>query len=126
MGRLRIRTAVAIALVAMLLAAVAGCGGGSPSPAPTTGSPSGEPNPVQGTVISMEDYAFVPSAPTVKVGDTVTFENKDAAPHRVSIDGQDLGQQDQGQKVEWKATKAGTFPFSCTIHPAMTGQITVQ
>lgn len=118
----RINVLVVLALSALLASGLAGC-----SPAPSaTPAPTGAPAQEQGTVISMEDFAFVPSTPTVKVGDTVTFVNNDSAPHRVSIDGQDLGEQAKGEKVEWTATKAGTFPFSCTIHPAMTGQITVQ
>ena len=63
---------------------------------------------------------------TAKVGDTVSFVNQDSAPHQVKIDGQDLGQQAPGATVTWKAAKAGTFPFSCVIHPSMTGQVFVQ
>jgi len=70
--------------------------------------------------------AFSPTTATVKVGDTVTFQNKDSAAHDVTIDGQDLGNQPTGATVTWKAAKAGTFPFSCTIHPSMTGQVVVQ
>jgi plastocyanin len=115
---------VALVLCAMLVLVLAGCGGTkTPAATSTGGGGSTAAGPV--TIVE-ENFAFNPSSVTVKVGDTVTFENKDSAPHRVSIDGQDLGEQATGVKVEWKATKAGTFPFSCTIHPSMTGQVTVQ
>jgi plastocyanin len=52
--------------------------------------------------------------------------NNDSAPHDVSINGQDLGQQAKGQSVTWTVPKAGTFPYSCVIHPSMTGQITAK
>lgn len=125
MPRKRIGFLVALAVCLALALALAGCG--AKTPASTTGTTGGGGGSAAGPItIVMENFAFTPTDETVKVGDTVIFENKDSAPHRVSIDGQDLGQQTTGQKVEWKATKAGTFPFSCTIHPAMTGQITVQ
>jgi len=111
----------------LLVLALVGCGAKTPaSTGGTTGGSGGAGSSAGPVTIVMQNFAFTPAEATVKVGDTVTFDNKDSAPHRVSIDGQDLGQQTTGQKVEWKATKAGTFPFSCTIHPAMTGQITVQ
>lgn len=122
MPRKIIVSLVALAVCSLLVLALAGCGAKTPADTGAGGTGSG-PGPV--TVV-MEDFAFSPADVTVKVGDTVAFENKDSAPHRVSIDGQDLGQQTTGQKVEWKATKAGTFPVICTIHPAMTGQVTVQ
>jgi plastocyanin len=113
----------ALCLGALLIVAVAGCGSSTPpAQAPAGGGGTGSAP----ALVVEENFAFTPSQVTVKVGDTVTFENKDSAPHRVNIDGQDLGQQTTGQKVEWKATKAGTFPFVCSIHPAMTGQVTVQ
>lgn len=115
----RFKTTILALVVLVVLLGVGGCG--SKTPASTTPTGSG-----QTTTITEQDFAFTPSSATVKVGDTVTFVNKDSAPHRVNIDGQDLGQQADGKSVTWTATKAGTFPFSCTIHPAMTGQITVQ
>jgi plastocyanin len=102
----------AACLAGLVLLAVAGCSSG--------GSTSGS-----GTTIVEKNFAFSPNTLTVNVGDTVTFTNQDSAAHDVSIDTQNLGQQATGQSVTWKATKAGTFPFSCLIHPSMTGQITV-
>ncbi len=126
MQRIRTRTLAALGTIALLIVILAGCSG-TKTPATETGTgSSGSGTGAGGVTIVMENFAFNPADATVKVGDTVTFENKDSAPHRVSIDGQDLGEQATGQKVEWKAEKAGTFPFACTIHPAMTGQITVQ
>jgi plastocyanin len=127
LSRTRTTRLLALALGVLLVAALAGCGGAKTPAATTGGATGGASTPAAAPVtIVMKDFAFTPDSATVKIGDAVTFENQDSADHRVSIDGQDLGQQTTGQKVEWKATKAGTFPFSCTIHPAMTGQITVE
>lgn len=121
-----------IAVLALgLVVALAGCasGGGSTGGGYGTtpaGGSSGGTTSTSGTTITEQNFAFSPSTLTVKVGDTVTFTNKDTAPHNVKIDGQELGSQGQGESKTWKATKAGSFPFSCVIHPSMTGQITVQ
>jgi len=117
------RVLVAVLLLGFVLA-LGGCGssgssdgGGSGT---TTDGTSG------GTTIVEEGLAFSPSTLTVKVGDTVTFTNNESAPHNVLIDGTELGSQSNGDSTTWTADKAGSFPFSCTIHPSMTGEITVE
>ena len=117
---------VALALTALVLSACSSSG--SSTTAPATGGGSAPPPAASGggSTVTEANLAFSPTSVTVKVGDTVTFENKDSAPHDVKIDGQDLGNQAPGATVTWKATKAGTFPFSCTIHPSMTGQVVVE
>ena len=122
-------------LAALLGIALVGCGGGggsygggggtSTGGAASTGAGS-TGGAAGGTTITEQNFAFSPSTATVKAGDTVTFTNNDSAPHNVKIDGKELGVQNQGESKTWTATKAGSFPFSCTIHPSMTGEITVQ
>ena len=119
--------ALALALAVVVVAAVAGCSGGGAASAPT--APAGASSGAAtggGTTINEQDFAFGPNTLTVKVGDTVTFTNSDSVAHNVKIDGQVLGAQNLGQSKTWKATTGGSFPFSCTLHPSMTGQITVQ
>jgi plastocyanin len=108
-------------LCAGLVVALAGCAE-KKTPA-GSGAPAASAKQV---VVVEENYEFTPSTVTVSVGDKVVFENKDGVAHRVSVNGQDLGQQDKGQKVTWTATAPGTMGFTCTIHPDMTGQITVK
>jgi plastocyanin len=111
-------------LAALLVFGLVGCsGGGAPA---GSGSSSGGGTAAGGATITEQNFAFNPATATVKVGDTVTFTNNDSAPHNVKIDGQELGTQNQGESKTWTASKAGAFPYSCVIHPAMTGQITVQ
>jgi plastocyanin len=126
MKRHSLTLALTLALAAIIGLALGGCSGGSgygttPSaPQSTSSAASG------GTTITEQNFAFSPTALTVKVGDTVTFTNNDSAAHNVKIDGQELGSQNQGESKTWKATKPGSYPFSCVVHPSMTGQITVQ
>ena len=126
------RVALGLALLA-IIALIAGCGGSASAPSGSSTAPSGATGGATGgttggaaVTVTEQNFAFSPSAVTAKVGDTITFTNNDSATHEVKIDGKDLGQQAQGASVTWTATKAGSFPFSCVIHPNMTGTVTVQ
>ena len=63
---------------------------------------------------------------TIKVGDTVSFVNKDTAPHDVFIDGLLVGSQRTGEVHGWTASKPGSFAIKCILTPGMTGTITVK
>jgi plastocyanin len=120
------RALVAILLLVLVLALV-GCSGKSGST--TTNPPSSGTTTVDtpaGATVIEKNFAFSPATLDVKVGDTVTFKNEDSAPHNVSIDGKELGTQDPGASVTWTADKAGSFPYTCVIHPSMNGVIAVK
>jgi plastocyanin len=120
---------VALALMVLVVAGCsgsAGTGGGS-----TTGTGAGSTTttggtPSSGMTVSLQNFAFNPSTFTVSVGEVVTFKNADSVTHVVNINGQDVGTLAPGATVTWTPTAAGTFPLKCTIHPQMTGTITVK
>jgi plastocyanin len=121
------RTLAAVLLLSLALALV-GCSGGSGStttPATTAPATGGSSSSAGATVVE-KGFAFDPATLDVKVGDTVTFKNEDSAPHNVKIDGKELGAQDPGASVTWTADKAGSFPYTCVIHPSMSGEIVVK
>jgi plastocyanin len=80
------------------------------------------------TSVSMTDFQFGPAAVTVSVGDTVTWVNNSATPHTTtsSSGAWDSGIMNGGQSFSFTFRSAGTFAYSCTSHPQMTGSITVQ
>jgi len=119
-------TLLVVAFIILLAFALVACGGGGGSPYGSTGGSQTGGTTAGGTTVVEKGFAFVPATLEVKVGDTVTFKNEDTAPHNVRIDNKDLGEQAQGADVTWTADKAGTFPYVCTIHPSMTGEITVK
>lgn len=118
-----VRGMLALAVAILLVVAVSGCSNSSSSG--TSGSSTGGSATTGGTTVVEKNFQFSPSSLTVKVGDKVTFDNQDSTAHHVVVGTTDLGDQQPGSKVSWTADKDGTFPVKCTIHPSMTGQITV-
>jgi plastocyanin len=78
--------------------------------------------------VRIDNFSFGPQTITVSVGATVTWTNKDDIPHTsVSTEGVFKSKVlDTDEKFSYTFTKAGTYPYYCTIHPKMTGKIVVQ
>ena len=77
--------------------------------------------------VAIVNYTFEPMELTIKVGTTVTWENKDAVPHTVTADNGafDSGRMNQGDKFSFTFNEPGTYTYICDIHPYMKGTITV-
>jgi plastocyanin len=78
--------------------------------------------------VTIDNFSFSPQTLTVPVGATVTWTNRDDIPHTVvSNDGVFKSKtRDTDEKFSFTFTKAGTYPYFCSIHPKMTGKIVVQ
>jgi len=78
--------------------------------------------------IKIDNFTFGPQTVTVPVGATVTWTNKDDIPHTsVSTDGVFKSKVlDTEEKFSYTFSKAGSYPYYCTIHPKMTGTIVVK
>ena len=107
-------------------------------PSQTTTTPTAYPSyptvSVQSTVatksysIDISNFAFNPASLSLKVGDSVTWTNKDSASHTVTSDsGSELGSNalSNGQSYSHTFNTPGTYSYHCTIHPMMTGTISV-
>jgi plastocyanin len=79
-------------------------------------------------VVTIEAMQFSPPTLEVKVGDTVTWKNKDPFPHNVaSPDGQvHSGDLQGGATWKFKARKKGVYPYVCTLHPGMKATLVVK
>jgi plastocyanin len=111
-----------VLIVPALLAGVlaAGCGGYGTKPAAATSVDTAA------KIVEMTDSTFAPNAVDVKVGETVTFVDKDEIAHTATAEGTfDSGTLRQGARFDFKATKAGSFDYVCIFHPGMTGRINV-
>jgi plastocyanin len=78
--------------------------------------------------VKIDNFSFGPAALTVPVGTTITWTNRDDIPHTVvSTDGIFKSKVlDTDEKFSFTFSKAGTYPYFCSIHPKMTGKIIVQ
>jgi plastocyanin len=78
--------------------------------------------------VDIAGQAFDPASVTVSIGDSVTWTNADGVAHTATADDAsfDTGNIAAGGSDSITFATAGSFPYHCTIHPAMTGTITVQ
>jgi plastocyanin len=78
--------------------------------------------------VTIDNFSFGPQTLTVSVGATVTWTNHDDIPHTVvSTDGVFKSKvRDTDETFSYTFAKAGTYPYYCTIHPKMTGQVVVK
>jgi plastocyanin len=78
--------------------------------------------------VKIDNFSFGPTALTVPVGTTVTWTNRDDIPHTVvSTDGVFKSKAlDTDDKFSFVFSKPGSYPYFCSIHPKMTGQVIVQ
>lgn len=149
------RRLFSLALVVLVGASAAACVTATPgwtyTPAPSvtaapsgapSGSPSGSPaasGEAGGVAISALNVAFEQTSVTAPAGRAfqITFDNKDSGtPHNVAIHKDDANGAEvfKGEIVNGPATKvydvpaldAGTYAFVCSVHPSMTGTLTVQ
>jgi plastocyanin len=79
------------------------------------------------TTISIDNFTFAPAAITVKVGDTVTWTNRDDIPHTIVSAGKFRSKAlDTDNSFSFTFTAAGDYPYFCSLHPHMTGTIKVE
>jgi len=127
---------IAGVLILVLGAVLAGCGSSATTtttvaPATTT---SGVPTTVAGgsggatTQVVLQNIQISPTSVTIKVGDTVTWTNKDGFAHRLVGDKSefDSGNMAGGATFSFTFKSVGTIAYHCSIHPSMTGTIIVQ
>jgi plastocyanin len=85
------------------------------TPAPVTTTPA----PVS---VAIKSSTFVPGTVGISKGTTVTWTNDDGVQHTVTSVPQgafDSGPIDTGKTYSYTFNQAGTFEYSCTIHPSI-------
>lgn len=85
--------------------------------------------------VIMQNRIYEPKSITVTVGTKVTWINQDAYGHNIvsgtrgAADAGSLFKSDninQGDSFSYTFTKAGTYPYFCSVHPGMDGTIIVK
>lgn len=99
-----------------------GNGGSQPATSPATGAASGA------STVDIKNFMFTPMSLTVPVGGKVTWKFEDAANHTVVADDRSFSSpsMSNGQTFSHTFSKAGTYKYTCSIHPYMTGSIVVK
>jgi len=77
--------------------------------------------------VTIDNFTFSPAELKVKVGDTVTWTNHDDIPHTVVSAGKFRSKtMDTDNTFTFTFTSAGDYKYFCSLHPHMTGMITVE
>ncbi len=109
-----------IGLVAIAVL-VSGCYQPSPGANTTATQPGGATPSAAGATVDIKNFAFNPVTVTVSTGQTVTWTNMDSVSHTItSTTGVfNSGPISPGKTFSYTFNSAGTFEYSCTIHPSM-------
>jgi len=140
-------SSIAAALVALAVLAGSGCGSSSSSTATSDTASSGAqassttttaprstttvPTTTVPGQVDIVEYDFTPGTITVKVGERVTWLNRDSVDHWViSAPGTpqpfDLGRQGSAASASHTFDTKGTYPYFCNLHNYMKGEVIVQ
>ena len=113
-----LKPSAALAAVCLSLASAAAGAGVAPAPAV---SPSGPQ-------VKIDNFTFGPAALTVPVGATVIWTNRDDIPHTVTAVDKTFKSKvlDTDQSFSFTFTRAGEYPYFCSLHPHMTGKVVVR
>jgi plastocyanin len=111
--------------------AIAGCGGSDSSSAKDTtpAKTAAAAGAGGGVAVDAIDITFKPQTATAKVGEKVTWTNKDQIAHTVTSktgpEKFDSGTLSGGDTFSFTPKQAGTYQYVCLIHPSQTGTLTV-
>jgi plastocyanin len=97
--------------------------GWSMGPAATADAPKAAAH-----TVAIDGTNFQPATLTVKVGDSVTWVNKDPFPHTATsiAGGFDSHEIAPGKSWKYTATKKGEFAYICNFHPTMKATLKVE
>src|SRR5260221_4254421 len=78
--------------------------------------------------VKIENFTFAPADLTITPGTTVTWVNDDDIPHAVVETEKTFRSKalDTDDRFSFTFTTPGEFSYFCSLHPHMTGKITVK
>jgi plastocyanin len=75
--------------------------------------------------VTIGDNFFSPTKASVSPGGKVKWTNNGKVQHNITFKGATSGNLGPGASFVKKFTRAGKFPYTCTIHPGMSGKVKV-
>ena len=77
--------------------------------------------------VHIDNFVFEPAQLALKVGQTVTWTNRDDIPHTVVCAGKFRSKtMDTDGTFSFTFTSAGEYKYFCSLHPHMTGAVKVE
>jgi plastocyanin len=122
------RAAAALAGALALAVPVAGCGSDDSQ---KQGAAAPKPAAERAVTVKIASFKFEPDPITVRAGGTVTFVNRDKAPHTAQTDLNskaaefDTDRLDRGDMKAVKLRHPGRFRYFCAFHRFMEGTVEV-
>lgn len=96
------------------------------SPASAGGGCHGQQTEGEGSTVEMTGACFTPTVLHVDAGTAVDFINRDPMAHVVTgVGWGDTNQLATGDTVTHLFDDVGTFPYTCNLHPGMSGVVLV-
>ena len=82
---------------------------------------------VGGHQVAVDNFNFAPATTAVPAGTTVTWTHRDDVPHNVVSTEKKFASPvlDTDEQFSHTFDGKGTYPYYCSIHPKMTGQVVV-
>jgi plastocyanin len=79
------------------------------------------------TEVNIDNFAFTPKEIIVKAGTKIVFRNRDDIPHSVVGSNGEFRSKalDTDESFSFTFAKAGSYAYSCGLHPKMQGRIVV-
>lgn len=78
--------------------------------------------------VEIRDYAFVPPIVEIEKGDSVVWINVDETPHNILAEDKAFKSPPLDTKEEYRRIfeRAGTYEYTCQLHPHMKGKVVVR
>lgn len=76
--------------------------------------------------VLIKDFKFRPDTITIQKGDTITWTHPGSASHTVKFSDSESPILKDGGTYSKTFNEAGTFDYSCGIHPYMKGRVIVK
>ena len=94
-----------------------------PAVTPTVQQPSQTTSEIN---INIANFSFSPNSVTVQAGTKITWTNEDSVAHQIASDTFSSDILNKGQSFSTIISTKGVYNYHCSIHPSMTGKITVE
>src|SRR5690242_14287724 len=79
-------------------------------------------------IVEITKFAYAPQEITIAPGTAVVWINRDETPHTVTGKTGELASPglDTGDRYEHAFEREGDYPYTCAVHPFMTGVVHVR